>query len=370
MEEKKKNPKILMYGYFGAGNIGDEAILEVQAKILRELNPNIELSALVHSKERAKELNIKAYDFINLEEIHNAIEECDLIISGGGGLFQDSTGAFSPLYYGLIIYLSNLIKKPVFILGQGFGPITSELGILYTKTFLKCCTKATFRDEESVKEFHKFAPDIPAQCTTDPVFAYEVGNSERGEKLLIKFGVKDLKKKIIYFNIREYENLDYKIIVEGINKWYDSLEDKYIQIIVIPFQFCYDEKISKKVSDSLKCENYFTGEIKVSELMDLFAVQNCELIFSTRLHGIILGSVAHKCCLAISYDYKVEKISNVLKAPYVKLDGLTPDKICNILADTWKNRKEICEIEYELAMKEKAKVYDTVQMALDLLGNN
>ena len=90
MEEKqKKKPKILMYGYFGAGNTGDEAILEVEIKILRELNPNIELSALIHSEERAKELNIKPYDYKNILEILPAIEECDLIISGGGGLFQD-----------------------------------------------------------------------------------------------------------------------------------------------------------------------------------------------------------------------------------------------------------------------------------------
>ena len=64
MEEKqKKKPKILMYGYFGAGNTGDEAILEVETKILRELNPNIEISAFIHDEERAKELNIKPYDF-------------------------------------------------------------------------------------------------------------------------------------------------------------------------------------------------------------------------------------------------------------------------------------------------------------------
>ena len=125
MEENKKKKRILMYGYFGAGNMGDEAILEVQTKIIRELNPDVELSVLTHDKEKAKKLNLKPYDFKDILEIIKAIEECDLIISGGGGLFQDISGSFNPLYYGLMMYLGDVVQKPVFEFGQWFGPITT-----------------------------------------------------------------------------------------------------------------------------------------------------------------------------------------------------------------------------------------------------
>ena len=368
MEEKqKKKAKILMYGYFGAGNTGDEAILEVETKILRELNPNIEISAFIHDEERAKELNIKPYDFKNILEILPAIEECDLIISGGGGLFQDISGSWNVLYYGLMMYLGNITKKPVFAFGQGFGPVTTKEGISYLKQLLPLCTKATFRDEESLKEFKAYAPNVPCYSTADPAFAYEKGNAERGKKLLEKIGVKDMNKKIVYFGIREFKNLDYKIIAEGINKWYNSLEDKNIIFVIIPFQFCFDEKICKNVSNLLTFENYLTSELKVPQIMDLFAIDNCELIFSTRLHGVILGSVSNKCCMAISYDDKVKRICDILTAPYIKLDGINSDKICDLLNDTWKNRKDICQREYDIAKKQKEKVYETAKMALDLL---
>ena len=52
----KKAKRILMYGYFGAGNMGDEAILEVQSKILKQLAPDIEISIFTRNIERAKEL--------------------------------------------------------------------------------------------------------------------------------------------------------------------------------------------------------------------------------------------------------------------------------------------------------------------------
>ena len=40
---------------------------------MRELNPNIVLSALTHNEERAKELNIKPYDYKDILEIILAI---------------------------------------------------------------------------------------------------------------------------------------------------------------------------------------------------------------------------------------------------------------------------------------------------------
>ena len=332
----KKAKRILMYGYFGAGNMGDEAILEVQSKILKQLAPDIEISIFTRNIERAKELNLIPYKFDNIFEIFEAIESCDLIISGGGELFQDITGTSTPLYYGLMMFLGKIAKKPVFAFGQGFGSITTKEGISYTKQLLQYCTIATFRDEESLKAFKEFAPN-------------------------------ENNKKIIYFSIREFKGIDYTTIAEGINKWYDLQEDKNIQFIIIPYQYCFDENISKNISNLFKFEHYITGELKVSEFMDLLAVDNCELIISTRLHGIILGSIANKCCVAISYLSKVQRICDILNAPYIKLEEITPESICNLLNNTWLNRKEICEKEYNIALKEKEKVYETAKMALDLL---
>ena len=362
----KKAKRILMYGYFGAGNMGDEAILEVQSKILKQLAPDIEISIFTRNIERAKELNLIPYKFDNIFEIFEAIESCDLIISGGGELFQDITGTSTPLYYGLMMFLGKIAKKPVFAFGQGFGSITTKEGISYTKQLLQYCTIATFRDEESLKAFKEFAPNVPVYYTADPAFAYEQGNPEKGKELLNKMGVKN-NKKIIYFSIREFKGIDYTTIAEGINKWYDLQEDKNIQFIIIPYQYCFDENISKNISNLIKFEHYITGELKVSEFMDLLAVDNCELIISTRLHGIILGSIANRCCVAISYLSKVQRICDILNAPYIKLEEITPESICNLLNNTWLNRKEICEKEYNIALKEKEKVYETAKMALDLL---
>ena len=114
----KKTERILMYGYFGAGNMGDEAILEVQSKILKQLAPDIEISIFTRNIERAKELNLIPYKFDNIFEIFEAIESCDLIISGGGELFQDITGTSTPLYYGLMMFLGKIAKNLFLLLDK------------------------------------------------------------------------------------------------------------------------------------------------------------------------------------------------------------------------------------------------------------
>ena len=71
--------------------------------------------------------------------------------------------------------------------------------------------------------------------------------------------------------------------------------------------------------------------------------------------------------MAKSYDYKVQRICDILTAPYIKLSEMNSDKICDLLNDTWKNRKDICHREFDIAKKQKEKVYEAAKMALDLL---
>ena len=67
----------------------------------------------------------------------------------------------------------------------------------------------------------------------------------------------------------------------------------------------------KNISKLLLPENYCFSEVKVSELMDLFAVDNCELIFSTRLHGIILGSISSILCFPYEEENYINQENNL-----------------------------------------------------------
>ncbi|HIB68527.1 MAG TPA: hypothetical protein EYO33_26415, partial [Phycisphaerales bacterium] len=55
---KNKSLKILLAGYFGFDNAGDEAIFESVVENFRRLHPQAELSALVQNADTADRLGV------------------------------------------------------------------------------------------------------------------------------------------------------------------------------------------------------------------------------------------------------------------------------------------------------------------------
>ena len=92
--------KILISGYYGFANAGDEAMLTAIIESLRQVEKNVELTVLSGNPEdtAAKHQVCSVYRF-NPLGIIRAMKDSELIISGGGSLLQDVTSKRSLLYY-------------------------------------------------------------------------------------------------------------------------------------------------------------------------------------------------------------------------------------------------------------------------------
>ncbi|MBQ1603097.1 MAG: polysaccharide pyruvyl transferase family protein, partial [Oscillospiraceae bacterium] len=107
---------ILISGYYGFDNIGDESILRTVINSLRARVPDCHLTVLSHNPAATREkYGVDAVDRMSLREIVREIRRCDLLISGGGSLLQDVTSSKSIHYYLTIIRLAKLYGKKVFI---------------------------------------------------------------------------------------------------------------------------------------------------------------------------------------------------------------------------------------------------------------
>jgi len=120
--------KVVISGYYGFGNVGDEAVLEALVSGLKKWFPACEITVLSALPQNPSTQNntrtIYRYDLI---EIFRAIQRSDLLISGGGTLLQDVTSRRSLWYYLGIILLAKCLNKKVVILAQGFGPIRRKI---------------------------------------------------------------------------------------------------------------------------------------------------------------------------------------------------------------------------------------------------
>ena len=108
MSEKQRN-LVIVSGYYGFGNLGDEAILEQLVSELKCLvlpDHIVVLSANPAATEKA--FGVKAAPRADLCRLLQLCAQAQLLISGGGGLFQDSRSVGSALFYSCHIAAARL----------------------------------------------------------------------------------------------------------------------------------------------------------------------------------------------------------------------------------------------------------------------
>ena len=108
--------KILISGYYGFNNIGDEFILRTVIDNLREKLPGAEITVL--SQDPAATMDkyqVNAAPRMSLRSIFRCVVQCDLLLSGGGSLLQDHTSTRSLLYYLSVMALARLRGKKVML---------------------------------------------------------------------------------------------------------------------------------------------------------------------------------------------------------------------------------------------------------------
>ena len=81
--------KILISGYYGFNNIGDESILRTVIDNLREKLPDVDITVLSQDPAgTAEKYGVKSVRRMSLPDIFRAVRRCDLLLSGGGSLLR------------------------------------------------------------------------------------------------------------------------------------------------------------------------------------------------------------------------------------------------------------------------------------------
>ena len=183
---KKKPKRILIAGYFGYGNTGDEAILSAMIGDLSSGEPEVEINVVSDNPEDTSiHHQVGAVGIGDLQRIIEAISMSDLVIIGGGGLFHDywdfqpgkiltSQHAGMP-FYGSIALLARILEKPLMLYGIGIGPLQSAEGQLLTRAIADLADIVSVRDSGSKEILEHLGGNIEnVLVTADPAFRLQV----------------------------------------------------------------------------------------------------------------------------------------------------------------------------------------------------
>lgn len=289
--------KVLISGYYGFKNFGDETILKVLVEHLKSLNADITVlsSDIDYTKSSH---NVNAVSSFNLKSVIKEIKNCDILISGGGSLLQDVTSLKSLVYYSFIIALAKLFKKKIIIFAQGIGPLNRKFSQILVKNILKSCNYISVRDLKSFELLKNW--EINSKLVCDPVFSLKLERKN--------------KEKIIGIQLREFKNINYNLL----NKLAQLINNKFqdYKVNILSLQKSYDYDISEKFLNLLK-QFYpnINAEIVTNNIID--EISKLSYLFAMRYHAILIAIKAGVKTCAINYDIKVEQIAKNSGIPTV-----------------------------------------------------
>jgi len=326
---------IVISGYYGFNNLGDEAVLAGISSLLKEKSKDLKITVLSAEPEQtAERYGLNAVSRTSVIQILAALAEADLFISGGGSLLQDVTGSFSVPYYLGLAWLARLQGTKTVYYAQGAGPLNKKWSQLLTAFSLNRFELLGVRDQGSQNLLQEIGVKKEIELTVDPVFAlYDpLNNLKQQIKGKIEVGI----------SVRPW-SVDYiSELAAALNQF---AEGKKIKFIIFPMHQGSDEEISLQLKKKL------TAEAEICDLPPvpgeaLKAFSQLDLFVGVRLHSLIFALLNQIPLLALSYDPKIEGLMSELDyLPLIKLEDLEADQAAaeleNIFAARYSLRKKI-----------------------------
>ncbi len=302
--------KIVILGYYGFGNTGDEAILDGIIQLFRDNFSNVEILILTKEPDQtSKRLNVNCHyhafgltnylsnPYLRTRALLHVLSS-DLLIIGGGGLYHDY---WNTLPFGLIeLLLRKLILKPTIIYSVGVGPYNHNISCYMASLFFKCVNRICVRDKESY-----------ALLASMGLKNVNIGPDPA--TYLRKATNVDVKSLEIFRKI----NLG-KFFVISLRNWYNSemeycladllnnlIKETNLDVLFIPF-YEDDLKAINAISRRLDIpDNYaiLNGTYSPEELISIMSYSSFTI--GMRLHSLILSFCAGVPFFGISYDPKV-----------------------------------------------------------------
>ncbi|NHN33849.1 polysaccharide pyruvyl transferase CsaB [Paenibacillus sp. S3N08] len=303
-----------MSGYYGFDNSGDEAVLQSILLALDEQGKSrgIRFVPVVlsnHPARTSQTYNVEAIHRMKPAALIQAIRNSDGLISGGGSLLQDATGAKTIPYYLAIIKLAQFLGKPTFIYSQGIGPVHRGMFFGWIKSVFNRCQLISVRDEESKQLLLQMKVKRDIMVVPDPVMGMPLATQSTGQAATDRSEASIIGVSVRYWN-QDRSELD--SLAEAITL---ILQQTKAQIRFLPFHLPSDEEASHYIRKQL--DDQYSGRITtatgVSHPQQMLAeVGRCHVLIGMRLHALIYAASQQVPMLGISYDPKIDQFLNRL----------------------------------------------------------
>src|SRR5690554_773357 len=173
-----RTSRIVISGYYGFNNSGDEAVLQSIIMALRAEGEKAGIQVIpvvlsANPAHTARQYEVEAVHRMRIGEVFAAIRSCDALISGGGSLLQDATGVATIPYYLGIMKLAQWLGKATFVYAQGVGPVGRRSFMPMIRHVFERSAYISVRDEGSAQLLQRIGlRSATVSVVPDPVMGF------------------------------------------------------------------------------------------------------------------------------------------------------------------------------------------------------
>jgi polysaccharide pyruvyl transferase CsaB len=354
--------KILIAGYYGFKNTGDDAILSVMLSSLRAIRPGLDFVVVSgNPAETATQHSVQSILWTDLQSVLEAVRRCDLVILGGGGLFMDYWGVDPSTlltkyhsdnsFYSGFPLLAKLNDKPCMIYSVGVGPLFSESGKALTRMAFELADVVTVRDNESRKLAESIGIESDTiQVLVDPAFGLPSDQLKADEALTGARVPRDMP--LIGVCLR---NWDISVPEVAWQQQVAAALDRFIEtqnvfVLFVPFQVLPEQEKTNDLLVARRVMGMMRNASAASLLQDICSpgdiagiLAQCDLVVGMRLHSLIFSLKEAVPSVGIVYDPKIK--STMIRAGVgeyaIELSTLTSEKLYDAMHCAWVNATQI-----------------------------
>lgn len=294
---KRKN-EIVLLGYFGFSNYGDELLRIVFSQRFLSIKTDYKISVLSkkHIETGLRVDVIYRNDFISIIE---SLLTAKALVIPGGGIFQSATSLRSLIYYLLFIKTARSIGCQTMLLSQGLGPwngMDKKYPLIFRHLFieLRKAHHLSFRDPHSEEMFKKATGAKKTSLSADLSFLYNAGKVVKGSSSEIK---EDLKVVVVIRGNCKHADR----IASEICQMNEEIEN--LRIVPLALDLKEDISVWNRV-------NYKEKVIEEIPDFESESFNDVDIVISMRLHGCIIATIKKIPWIGISYDPKISALAS------------------------------------------------------------
>lgn len=333
---REARPGILICGYYGAGNAGDDASLAAVAGRLAAHDPTARLTATVRGRRGGIPAGVRTVR--TLREIKKELKKSRLLVFGGGSLLQDATSLRSLIFYAWVLRTAERTGCPSVIWG-GVGPLTTRTARRIAARAVRRTDAVYARDSAAAAEFlslgaRRVIPardpaadtkpeDIPPELEKLLPRGRSTGRSCGRYIAFFPRSIASLRRPGGKRTGKKADDALFSALTGAAQRLADGLGAVPVFAAMSP----EDDAVCRRMADETGGRAIPAGTLTPGGLVTLAA--GADAVIAVRLHAAIFACSAGVPTVIVDHDPKTAGFAADAHIPALPVGGLTADMIAD-----------------------------------------